>query len=179
MVRAWSAMARVMACRIRIPVHMNEVINKFVKTSRDLTQELGREPMADETAKKLKMPVEKVRSILKVAQSPISLETPIGEDQSTHLGDFIEDKEVASPADAANFVLLQEKIEKVLSTLKEREAEILRMRFGLNDGNPQTLEEVGNVYKVTRERVRQIEAKALRKLRHPSRSRELKGYLEQ
>ncbi len=164
---------------IRIPVHMNEVINKFVKTSRDLTQELGREPMADETAKKLKMPVEKVRSILKVAQSPISLETPIGEDQSTHLGDFIEDKEVASPADAANFVLLQEKIEKVLSTLKEREAEILRMRFGLNDGNPQTLEEVGNVYKVTRERVRQIEAKALRKLRHPSRSRELRGYLEQ
>ncbi len=164
---------------IRIPVHMNEVINKFVKVSRDLAQELGREPLADEAAERLEMPVEKVRSILKIAQSPISLETPIGEDNNAHLGDFIEDKEVISPSDAAGFVLLQEKISKVLGTLKEREAEILRLRFGLNDGQPQTLEEVGNVYKVTRERVRQIEAKALRKLRHPSRSRELEGYLEQ
>lgn len=163
---------------IRIPVHMNEVINKFVKVSRDLAQELGREPMADESAKRLEMPVEKVRAILKIAQSPISLETPIGEDQNVHLGDFLEDKEVVSPSDAVGFVLLQEKISKVLGTLKEREAQILRMRFGLNDGPAQTLEEVGNVFKVTRERVRQIEAKALRKLRHPSRRRELEGYLE-
>jgi RNA polymerase primary sigma factor len=158
---------------------MNEVINKFVKVSRDLAQELGREPQAHEAAERLELPVEKVRSILKIAQSPISLETPIGEDQNAHLGDFIEDKEVTSPSEAAGFVLLQEKISKVLGTLKDREAEILRLRFGLNDGQPQTLEEVGNVYKVTRERVRQIEAKALRKLRHPSRSRELEGYLEQ
>lgn len=163
---------------IRIPVHMNEVINKFIKVSRDLAQELGREPTADEAAERLELPIEKVQSILKVAQSPVSLETPVGEDNNVHLGDFIEDKQVVSPADAAAFVLLQEKIGKVLGTLKEREAEILRMRFGLNDGRTQTLEEVGSVYNVTRERIRQIEAKALRKLRHPSRSRELKGYLE-
>ncbi len=163
---------------IRIPVHMIETINKSIKVSRDLVQELGREPMADEIAEKLEMPVEKVRAILKIAQEPISLETPIGEEKDSHLGDFIEDKDVISPANAAAFVLLQEQISKVLHTLKEREAEVLRMRFGLNDGYPHTLEEVGNTFKVTRERVRQIEAKALRKLRHPSRSRKLKGYLD-
>jgi RNA polymerase primary sigma factor len=163
---------------IRIPVHMIETINKSIKVSRDLVQELGREPIADEIAEKLEMPVEKVRAILKIAQEPISLETPIGEEKDSHLGDFIEDKDVISPANAAAFVLLQEQIAKVLGTLKEREAEVLRLRFGLNDGYPHTLEEVGNTFKVTRERVRQIEAKALRKLRHPSRSRKLKGYLD-
>jgi RNA polymerase primary sigma factor len=163
---------------IRIPVHMIETINKSIKVSRDLVQELGREPIADEIAERLEMPVEKVRAILKIAQEPISLETPIGEEKDSHLGDFIEDKDVISPANAAAFVLLQEQISKVLNTLKEREAEVLRLRFGLNDGYPHTLEEVGNTFKVTRERVRQIEAKALRKLRHPSRSRKLKGYLD-
>jgi RNA polymerase primary sigma factor len=157
---------------------MIETINKSIKVSRDLVQELGREPMADEIAERLEMPVEKVRAILKIAQEPISLETPIGEEKDSHLGDFIEDKDVISPANAAAFVLLQEQISKVLGTLKEREAEVLRLRFGLNDGYPHTLEEVGNTFKVTRERVRQIEAKALRKLRHPSRSRKLKGYLD-
>jgi RNA polymerase primary sigma factor len=163
---------------IRIPVHMIETINKSIKVSRDLVQELGREPTPDEIAEKLGMPVEKVRGILKIAQEPISLETPIGEEKDSHLGDFIEDKEALSPANAAAFVLLQEQISKVLGTLKDREAEVLRLRFGLNDGYPHTLEEVGNTFKVTRERVRQIEAKALRKLRHPSRSRKLKGYLD-
>jgi RNA polymerase primary sigma factor len=163
---------------VRLPVHMNEIINKSTRASRDLTQELGREPMVDEVAKRLEMPVEKMRSVLKIAQSPVSLETPVGAEKDVHLGDFIEDKSVVSPADSAGFVLLQERITKVLSTLKEREAEILRMRFGLTNGSPQTLEQVGAVYKVTRERVRQIEAKALRKLRHPSRSRELQGYLD-
>jgi len=163
---------------IRIPVHMIETINKSIKVSRDLVQELGREPMADEIAERLEMPVEKVRSILKIAQEPISLETPIGEEKDSHLGDFIEDKDVISPANAAAFVLLQEQISKILGTLKDREAEVLRLRFGLSNGYPHTLEEVGNTFKVTRERVRQIEAKALRKLRHPSRSRKLKGYLD-
>ena len=163
---------------VRLPVHMNEIINKSTRASRDLTQELGREPQVDEVAQRLEMPVEKMRSVLKIAQSPVSLETPVGAEKDVHLGDFIEDKTVASPADSAGFVLLQERITKVLGTLKEREAEILRMRFGLTNGSPQTLEQVGAVYKVTRERVRQIEAKALRKLRHPSRSRELQGYLE-
>jgi RNA polymerase primary sigma factor len=143
---------------IRIPVHMIETINKSIKVSRDLVQELGREPMADEIAERL--------------------ETPIGEEKDSHLGDFIEDKDVISPANAAAFVLLQEQISKILGTLKEREAEVLRLRFGLSNGYPHTLEEVGNTFKVTRERVRQIEAKALRKLRHPSRSRKLKGYLD-
>jgi RNA polymerase primary sigma factor len=163
---------------IRISVHMIETINKSIKVSRDLVQELGREPMADEIAERLEMPVEKVRAILKIAQEPIYLETPIGEEKDSHLGDFIEDKDVISPANAAAFVLLQEQISKILGTLKDREAEVLRLRFGLSNGYPHTLEEVGNTFKVTRERVRQIEAKALRKLRHPSRSRKLKGYLD-
>jgi RNA polymerase primary sigma factor len=163
---------------IRIPVHMAEVINKSVKASRDLVQELGHEPTVDEIAERMELSVEKVRSTLKVAQSPISLETPIGEEKDSHLGDFIADKEAVGPDNATFFTLLKEQITEVLGTLKDREAEILRQRFGLNDGNPRTLEEVGNVFHVTRERVRQIEAKALRKLRHPSRSRALKGYLD-
>jgi len=163
---------------IRIPVHMIETINKLIKVSRDLVQMHGREPLPEEIAKKMSMPVEKVRGILKIAQQPISLETPIGEEKDSHLGDFLEDKEVVSPANAAAFLLLQEQISKVLHTLKEREAEVLRLRFGIGDGYPHTLEEVGNIFNVTRERVRQIEAKALRKLRHPSRSRKLKGYLD-
>jgi RNA polymerase primary sigma factor len=163
---------------IRIPVHMIETINKLIKVSRDLVQTHGCEPLPEEIAKKMSMPVEKVRGILKIAQQPISLETPIGEEKDSHLGDFLEDKEVISPANAAAFLLLQEQISKVLHTLKEREAEVLRLRFGIGDGYPHTLEEVGNIFNVTRERVRQIEAKALRKLRHPSRSRKLKGYLD-
>ncbi len=163
---------------IRIPVHMIETINKLIKVSRDLVQTHGSEPVPEEIAKKMSMPVEKVRGILKIAQQPISLETPIGEEKDSHLGDFLEDKEVISPANAAAFLLLQEQIAKVLHTLKEREAEVLRLRFGIGDGYPHTLEEVGNIFNVTRERVRQIEAKALRKLRHPSRSRKLKGYLD-
>ncbi len=166
-----------MSRTIRIPVHMHEVINKSLMASRELVQELGHEPTADEIAKRMDMPAEKVRAVLKIAQNPISLETPIGEEADSHLGDFIADKEAVSPDNAAAFVLLQEHISKVLGTLKEREAEVLRLRFGLKDGSAHTLEEVGNVYNVTRERVRQIEAKALRKLRHPSRGRMLKEYL--
>ncbi len=162
---------------IRIPVHMIETINKSAMVSRELVQELGREPHAEEIAERLQMPVEKVRSILKIAQSPISLDTPVGEEKDIQLGDFIADTDAISPDDATAFVLLQERISKVLGSLKEREADVLRLRFGLNDGTPHTLEEVGNIYKVTRERVRQIEAKALRKLMHPSRSRQLKDYL--
>ncbi len=163
---------------IRVPVHMNEIINKSVKASRDLVQELGHEPTVDEIADRLELPVEKIRSCLKVAQSPISLETPVGEEQDSHLGDFIADKDAISPDNAAAFALLKEKITKALGTLKDREAEVLRQRFGLDNGPPRTLEEVGNVFHVTRERVRQIEAKALKKLRHPSRSRVLKNYLD-
>jgi RNA polymerase primary sigma factor len=166
-----------MSRTIRIPVHMHEVINKSLSVSRELVQKLGHEPTADDIAEEMQMPVEKVRAILKIAQSPISLETPIGEEQDSHLGDFIADKAAVSPDDAAAFTLLQERIGKVLETLKDREAEVLRLRFGLKDGSAHTLEEVGNVYQVTRERVRQIEAKALRKLMHPSRSRLLRDYL--
>jgi RNA polymerase primary sigma factor len=166
-----------MSRTIRIPVHMHEVINKSLMTSRALVQKLGHEPTADDIAKEMQLPVEKVRAILKIAQNPISLETPIGEEQDSHLGDFIADKDAVSPDDAASFTLLQERIGKVLETLKEREADVLRLRFGLKDGSAHTLEEVGNVYQVTRERVRQIEAKALRKLMHPSRSRLLRDYL--
>ena len=161
---------------IRIPVHMIETINKLVKVSRDMVQEMGREPAPEEIAHRMAMPVEKVRGVLRIAQEPISLETPIGEEKDSHLADFIEDKEVISPSNAASFLLLQEQIGRVLHTLKEREAEVLRLRFGLSGGYPHTLEEVGSIFNVTRERVRQIEAKALRKLRHPSRSRKLKEY---
>src|SRR5665213_2697000 len=166
-----------MSRTIRIPVHMHEVINKSLMTSRALVQKLGHEPTADDIAEEMKLPVEKVRAILKIAQNPVSLETPIGEEQDSHLGDFIADKDAVSPDDAAAFTLLQERIGKVLETLKEREADVLRLRFGLKDGSAHTLEEVGNIYKVTRERVRQIEAKALRKLMHPTRSRMLRDYL--
>jgi RNA polymerase primary sigma factor len=166
-----------MSRTIRIPVHMHEVINKSLMASRALVQKLGHEPTADDIAVEMKLPVEKVRAILKIAQNPISLETPIGEEQDSHLGDFIADKDAVSPDDAAAFSLLQERIGKVLETLKDREAEVLRLRFGLKDGSAHTLEEVGNIYQVTRERVRQIEAKALRKLMHPTRSRMLRDYL--
>lgn len=163
---------------IRIPVHMIETINKLHKAARMFVQQYGREPKPEELAKKMSMAVDKVRAILKISQHPISLETPIGEEKDSHLGDFIEDKEAVSPASAAVNVLLKEQIEKVLHTLKEREAEVLRLRFGIGDGVPHTLEEVGKIFKVTRERVRQIEAKALRKLRHPARARNLKGFLD-
>lgn len=163
---------------IRIPVHMVETINKLIRVSRQLLQELGREPTPEEIAEEMNMPVERVREILKISQEPVSLETPIGEEEDSHLGDFIQDDNVPVPADAAAFTLLKEQLEEVLSTLTEREKKVLTLRFGLEDGRARTLEEVGREFNVTRERIRQIEAKALRKLRHPSRSRKLKDYLE-
>ncbi len=163
---------------IRIPVHMVETINKLIRISRQLLQELGREPTPEEIAKEMNMPVDRVREILKISQEPVSLETPIGEEEDSHLGDFIQDDQVPVPADAAAFTLLKEQLGEVLETLTDREQKVLRLRFGLNDGRARTLEEVGKEFNVTRERIRQIEAKALRKLRHPSRSRKLKDYLD-
>ena len=163
---------------IRIPVHMVETINKLIRVSRQLLQELGREPTPEEIAAEMNMPVDRVREILKISQEPVSLETPIGEEEDSHLGDFIQDDNVPVPADAAAFTLLKEQLEEVLGTLTEREQKVLTLRFGLEDGRARTLEEVGKEFNVTRERIRQIEAKALRKLRHPSRSRKLKDYLE-
>ena len=163
---------------IRIPVHMVETINKLIRVSRQLLQELGREPTPEEIAEEMKMPVDRVREILKISQEPVSLETPIGEEEDSHLGDFIQDDNVPVPADAAAFTLLKEQLIEVLGTLTEREQKVLRLRFGLDDGRARTLEEVGKEFNVTRERMRQIEAKALRKLRHPSRSRKLKDYLD-
>ena len=163
---------------IRIPVHMVETINKLIRVSRQLLQELGREPTPEEIAAEMNMPVERVREILKISQEPVSLETPIGEEEDSHLGDFIQDDNVPVPADAAAFTLLKEQLEEVLGTLTEREQKVLTLRFGLEDGRARTLEEVGREFNVTRERIRQIEAKALRKLRHPSRSRKLKDNLE-
>ena len=163
---------------IRIPVHMVETINKLIRVSRQLLQELGREPTPEEIAAEMNMPVDRVREILKISQEPVSLETPIGEEEDSHLGDFIQDDNVPVPADAAAFPLLKEQLEEVLGTLTEREQKVLTLRFGLEDGRARTLEEVGKEFNVTRERIRQIEAKALRKLRHPSRSRKLKDYLE-
>ena len=163
---------------IRIPVHMVETINKLIRVSRQLLQELGREPTPEEIAAEMKLPVERVREILKISQEPVSLETPIGEEEDSHLGDFIQDDNVPVPADAAAFTLLKEQLVEVLSTLTDREQKVLRLRFGLDDGRARTLEEVGKEFNVTRERIRQIEAKALRKLRHPSRSRKLKDYLD-
>ena len=164
---------------IRIPVHMVETINKLIRVSRQLLQELGREPSPEEIAAEMNMPVERVREILKISQEPVSLETPIGEEEDSHLGDFIQDDNVPVPADSqAAFTLLKEQLEEVLGTLTEREQKVLTLRFGLEDGRARTLEEVGKEFNVTRERIRQIEAKALRKLRHPSRSRKLKDYLE-
>lgn len=163
---------------IRIPVHMVETINKLIRVSRQLLQELGREPTPEEIAEEMSMPVERVREILKISQEPVSLETPIGEEEDSHLGDFIQDDNVPVPADAAAFTLLREQLQEVLGTLTEREQKVLTLRFGLEDGRARTLEEVGKEFNVTRERIRQIEAKALRKLRHPSRSRKLKDYLE-
>lgn len=162
---------------IRIPVHMVETINKLVRTSRQLLQQLGREPTAEEIASEMGITPEKVREILKIAQEPVSLETPIGEEEDSHLGDFIEDEDAPAPAEAASFLLLREQIEEVLDTLSEREQKVLRLRFGLDDGKARTLEEVGKEFGVTRERIRQIEAKALRKLRHPQRSKRLRDYL--
>ena len=163
---------------IRIPVHMVETINKLIRVSRQLLQELGREPTPEEIAKEMNMPVDRVREILKISQEPVSLETPIGEEEDSHLGDFIQDDNVPVPADAAAFTLLREQLNEVLDTLTEREQKVLKLRFGLDDGRARTLEEVGREFNVTRERIRQIEAKALRKLRHPSRSRKLKDYLD-
>ena len=163
---------------IRIPVHMVETINKLIRVSRQLLQELGREPTPEEIAEEMDMPVDRVREILKISQEPVSLETPIGEEEDSHLGDFIQDDNVPVPADAAAFTLLKEQLVEVLGTLTEREQKVLRLRFGLDDGRARTLKEVGKEFNVTRERIRQIEAKALRKLRHPSRSRKLKDYLD-
>ncbi|WP_330693987.1 RNA polymerase sigma factor RpoD [Lacrimispora sp.] len=163
---------------IRIPVHMVETINRLVRVSRQLLQELGREPVPEEVAARADMQVERVREIMKVSQEPVSLETPIGEEEDSHLGDFIQDDQVAVPADAATFTMLHEQLMEVLDTLTEREQKVLKLRFGLDDGRPRTLEEVGKEFNVTRERIRQIEAKALRKLRHPSRSKKLKDYLD-
>ena len=163
---------------IRIPVHMVETINKYVRVQRQLLQELGREPQPEEIAKQMNMPVDRVREIQKISLEPVSLETPIGEEEDSHLGDFIQDDNVPVPAEAAAFTLLREQLDEVLGTLTEREQKVLKLRFGLEDGRARTLEEVGKEFKVTRERIRQIEAKALRKLRHPSRSRKLKDYLD-
>ena len=163
---------------IRIPVHMVETINKLIRVSRQLLQELGREPLPEEIAEEMNLPVERVREILKISQEPVSLETPIGEEEDSHLGDFIQDDNVPVPADAAAFTLLKEQLVEVLGTLTDREQKVLRLRFGLDDGRARTLEEVGKEFNVTRERIRQIEAKALRKLRHPSRSRKLKDFLD-
>ena len=163
---------------IRIPVHMVETINKLIRIQRQLLQELGKERTPEQIAEKMEMPTEKVREILKIAQEPVSLETPIGEEDDSHLGDFIEDQEATSPAEHAAYELLKEQLEDVLDTLTDREENVLRLRFGIDDGRTRTLEEVGKVFGVTRERIRQIEAKALRKLRHPSRSKQLKDFLE-
>ena len=163
---------------IRIPVHMVETINRLVRTQRQLVQVLGREPSPEEIAKEMAIPVERVREVMKIAMDPVSLETPIGEEDDSHLGDFIQDEQVAIPADAAAYTLLKEQLTEVLETLSDRERKVLRLRFGLDDGKPRTLEEVGRDFNVTRERIRQIEGKALRKLRHPSRSRKLKDYLD-
>jgi RNA polymerase primary sigma factor len=163
---------------IRIPVHMIETINKLIRTSRALVQELGREPTSEEIAKRMDIPVAKVRKVLKIAQEPISLETPIGEEEDSHLGDFIEDRNIVSPAEAVINLNLKEQTEAVLKTLTPREEKVIKMRFGVGDGSEHTLEEVGQSFAVTRERIRQIEAKALRKLRHPSRSRKLRAFLE-
>lgn len=163
---------------IRIPVHMVETINKLIRVSRQLLQEFGREPTPEEIAEEMELSTDKVREIMKIAQEPVSLETPIGEEDDSHLGDFIEDQEALAPSDAAAYELLKEQLEDVLDTLTEREENVLRLRFGLDDGRTRTLEEVGKVFGVTRERIRQIEAKALRKLRHPSRSKRLKDFLE-
>lgn len=164
---------------IRIPVHMVETINKLTRVSRQLLQELGRAPQPEEIAAEMDMPVERVREIMKIAQEPVSLETPIGEEEDSHLGDFIEDQDALAPAEAASFTMLREQLSTVLESLTPREQQVLRLRFGLDDGRTRTLEEVGQVFGVTRERIRQIEAKALRKLRHPSRSKKLKDFLEQ
>ena len=164
---------------IRIPVHMVETINRLVRTSRQLLQELGREPTMEEIGKRVDMPAERVAEIMKMSQEPVSLETPVGEEEDSHLGDFIQDDHVTVPQDAAAYTLLHEQLMEVLGTLTEREQKVLRLRFGLDDGRPRTLEEVGKQFHVTRERIRQIEAKALRKLRHPSRSRKLKDYLDE
>ncbi len=164
---------------IRIPVHMVETINRLIRTSRQLLQEMGREPQPEEIAERMEMPVERVREIMKISQEPVSLETPIGEEEDSHLGDFIQDDHVAVPVDAATYTLLHEQLLEVLETLTDREQKVLKLRFGLEDGRPRTLEEVGKEFNVTRERIRQIEAKALRKLRHPSRSKKLKDYLDE